>query len=87
MSIRKSEGTYSVIEMQKLATCAATADGLEISGNNFKVGALIGCPDKVLYCCELIEEQNALIAEFKKLLDMDGGAAIDRLIELVEGIE
>lgn len=82
-AIRKSEGEYTIEEMQKLATCAATADGIEVSGNNFKVGALIGCPDKVLYCCEVIEKQSKLLEEFNKLVDMNADEAIDRLVELV----
>jgi hypothetical protein len=58
MEIRKSEGKYSLVLMQKMATVAATADGLTIEGNNFKVGALIGCPDMVLFACEKIAELN-----------------------------
>jgi hypothetical protein len=54
--LRKSEGKYSLVLMQKMATVAATADGLAIEGNNFKVGALIGCPDMVLFACERIAE-------------------------------
>ena len=54
--IRKSEGKYELQFMQKMATVAATADGLNIEGNNFKVGALIGCPDMVLFACERIAE-------------------------------
>ena len=54
--IRKSEGKYELQFMQKMATVAATADGLNIEGNNFKVGALIGCPDMVLFACERITE-------------------------------
>ena len=56
MEIGKSEGTYTVEQMQKMATVAQTANGLEIKGNNFKVTSLIGCPDMVLFSCERIKE-------------------------------
>lgn len=35
---------------------------------------------------ELIDRQAAQLGEFKKLVDMDGGSAIDKLIELVEDL-
>ena len=49
MDIQKAEGSYTLERMQQMATVAATADGLMIEGNNFKVGALTGCPDMVLF--------------------------------------
>lgn len=64
MNIEKSEGNYTVEQMQQMATVAQTADGLEISGNNFKVTALTGCPDMVLFACERIKQ---LENEHKKL--------------------
>jgi hypothetical protein len=60
MEIRNSEGKYSVTLMQKMATVAATADGLSIEGNNFKVSALIGCPDMVLFACEEIARLESM---------------------------
>lgn len=56
METGKSQGKYTVEQMQQMATVSQTADGLEISGNNFKVNALIGCPDMVLFACERIKE-------------------------------
>jgi hypothetical protein len=63
MDIRKSEGKYGLQLMQKMATVAATADGLKIEGNNFKVGALIGCPDMVLFACEHINNLEKKLIE------------------------
>ena len=54
--LRKSEGAYKIELMQQLATIAATADGLTIEGNNFKITALTGCPDMLLFACETIIE-------------------------------
>ena len=56
MEIAKSEGKYSIDEMQQMATIASTADGLSIKGNNFKVCALTGSPDMLLFACERIKE-------------------------------
>lgn len=56
METGKSEGNYTVEQMQQMATVAQTADGLEISGKNFKVTALTGCPDMVLFACEQLDE-------------------------------
>jgi len=55
MEIVKAEGDYTLEKMQQMATVASTANGLMIEGNNFKVGALTGCPDMVLFACERIE--------------------------------
>lgn len=64
METGKSEGKYTVEQMQQIATVAQTADGLEISGNNFKVTALTGCPDMVLFACERIKELEQEVAEY-----------------------
>jgi hypothetical protein len=56
METGKAEGKYTAEQMQQMATVAQTADCLEISGNNFKVNALIGCPDMLLFSCERIKE-------------------------------
>jgi len=56
MDIAKSEGNYTVEDMQLMATVASTADGLNIEGNNFKVCALTGSPDMLLFACEKIKE-------------------------------
>jgi hypothetical protein len=77
MNIRKSEGKYSLVLMQKMATVAATADGLAIEGNNFKVGALIGCPDMVLFACERIAELQKELTAAKALIVKMSGNVID----------
>lgn len=56
MDVAKSEGKYTVEKMQQMATVASTADGLNIEGNNFKVCALTGSPDMLLFACEKIKE-------------------------------
>jgi hypothetical protein len=56
MDIAKSEGKYTVDQMQQMATIASTADGLNVEGNNFKVCALTGSPDMLLFACERIKE-------------------------------
>ena len=56
MESGKPQGKYTVEQMQQMATVSQTADGLEISGNNFKANALMGCPDMVLFACERIKE-------------------------------
>ena len=56
MKIAKSEGNYRVEQMQQMATIASTADGLTIEGNNFKVCALTGSPDMLLFACERINK-------------------------------
>lgn len=81
MEIGKSEGDYTIKRMQQMATVAQMADGIEISGNDFKVTALCGCPDMVLFACEEIlnlqlvldEIQNSLgdISGFVENLDVD----------------
>ncbi len=54
IEIANSEGKYTVEQMQQMATIASTADGLSIEGNNFKVCALTGSPDMLLFACEKI---------------------------------
>lgn len=56
MDIEKSQGNYATEQMQQMATVASTANGLNIEGDNFKVNALTGCPDMVLFACERIKE-------------------------------
>lgn len=56
MDIEKSKGKYTLERMQQMATIASTADGLLIEGNGFKVSALTGSPDMLLFACERIEE-------------------------------
>lgn len=51
----KAQGNYKLEQMIQMATVAQTADGLEISGKNFKVTALTGCPDMLLFACENIQ--------------------------------
>ncbi len=51
----KAQGDYKIEQMMQMATVAQTADGIEVSGNNFKVNALLGCPDMVLFACENIK--------------------------------
>ena len=58
MEIEKSQGQYDLDKMQMMATVASTANGLEVKGNTFKVNALTGCPDMVLFACEQIEAQR-----------------------------
>ena len=65
MKTGKAHGKYTVEQMQQMATVAQTADGLEISGNNFKVNALIGCPDMVLFSCERIKELEQELVQTK----------------------
>jgi hypothetical protein len=64
-----SEGEYKIETMAKMAKVASTANGLTIEGNNFKVTALTGCPDMLLYACsqlvELTKENEKLKAEIK----------------------
>jgi len=100
--LRKSEGVYKLELMQKLATVAATADGLTIEGNHFKATALTGCPDMLLFACETIIEQADKITELKaenarikRLLDngikaamqnADKLADIDRQVKELSGL-
>lgn len=64
MEIVKAQGNYDLKNMQNMATVASTADGLLIEGNNFKVTALTGCPDMLLFACERIDELEALVRSF-----------------------
>lgn len=56
MITEKSKGNYKTEEMQLMASVASTADGLNIEGNNFKVCALTGFPDMLLFACERMKE-------------------------------
>lgn len=64
MSNEKAQGVYTVEKMRKTASVAATADGLSMSGNNFKLGCFQACPDMVLHACDRIEQ---LESEIQKL--------------------
>ncbi|MFQ3190403.1 MAG: hypothetical protein ACI936_001535 [Paraglaciecola sp.] len=64
----KSEGNYTLAQMQQSATIAQTADGLEISGNNFKVTSLTACPDMVLFACERIEELKQELMQTQRVV-------------------
>tara|TARA_R110000851_G_C12802726_1_gene537632 strand:- start:41 stop:454 length:414 start_codon:yes stop_codon:yes gene_type:complete len=64
MKIEKAQGIYDLIKMQKLATIASTANGLEISGNNFKITALTGCPDMLLFACEQIAKSESVVGKW-----------------------
>ena len=67
MSELKPQGNYTLKQMQQSAKIASTADGIEISGNQFKVTELQACPDMLLFACEKIiklEEDNEKRLEF-----------------------
>jgi hypothetical protein len=65
MDVAKSEGEYTIDQMQQMATVASTADGLNIEGNNFKVCALTGSPDMLLFACERIKELESVLKYYK----------------------
>lgn len=69
MDSGKSEGIYTIDKMKQMATVAQTAEGLEVSGNNFKVNALIGCPDMTLFACERIEALEQELMQIKKVVN------------------
>jgi hypothetical protein len=83
-NVRKSEGKYKLDFMQKMATVAATADGLSIEGNNFKVGALTGCPDMVLFACESIATLEAEILAMREAKEEDDLNAKEEGIRVIE---
>ncbi len=62
LEIAPSQGEYTLETMQKMATIASTADDLSIEGNNFKVNALTGSPDMVLFACEQIGGKDIQLA-------------------------
>jgi hypothetical protein len=64
----KSEGNYTLEQMQQSATIAQTADGLEISGNSFKVTSLTACPDMVLFACERIEKLEQELMQTQRVV-------------------
>lgn len=66
MDIKKPEGTYKIENMQQMASVASTADGLRIEGKNFKVTALAGCPDMLLFACEQIKQLQSRLAEAER---------------------
>jgi len=49
-----------------MASIASTADGINIEGNNFKVNALIGSPDMLLFACERIIELEKTISSIEQ---------------------
>lgn len=77
MNIEKSEGKYTVEQMQQMATIASTADGLEVSGNNFKVCALTGSPDMLLFACERIKELEQELVQTQIVLTEVQGLSSD----------
>lgn len=58
----KSEGSYTVKQMQRAARSAALIEGLKIEGNNHKVGCLLGAPDMLLYACERITQLESMLS-------------------------
>lgn len=83
MDIAKSEGKYTTEQMQKAATLTSTVDGLEISGNNFKVNTLMGCPDMVLFACEKNQllEQEILSLQLTLSLIKDSLSEVSCFVE------
>jgi len=63
MDIEKAQGVYTTEQMEQMATIASTADGISIEGNSFKVTALTGSPDMLLFACEKIRELEAELYE------------------------
>lgn len=58
MSKLKPEGSYTLKQMHQSAKIASTADGIEISGNQFKVTELQACPDMLLFACEKLQNNE-----------------------------
>lgn len=58
MSELKPQGNYTLKQMQQSAKIASTADGIEISGNQFKVTELQACPDMLLFACEKLQRDE-----------------------------
>ena len=71
----KSQGKYTIDRMRAAAEISSTANGLEISGNAFKVTELTGCPDMLLFAVERIEalEKAVKLAHSILLHEMDNG--------------
>lgn len=71
----KSQGKYTTSRMFQTAKIASTADGIEISGNAFKVIELQACPDMLLHAVERIKELEEALKKAHEILlhEMDNG--------------
>jgi hypothetical protein len=71
----KSQGKYTTSRMLQTAKIASTVDGIEISGNAFKVIELQTCPDMLLHAVERIEVLEEAVKKAHEILlhEMDNG--------------
>jgi hypothetical protein len=71
----KPQSKYTIKRMLNAAEIASTADGLQISGDTFKVIELTSCPDMLLFAAQRIQTlEEALIKAHEILLhEMDNG--------------
>ena len=71
----KSQGKYTTDRMLQSAKITSTVDGIEISGNAFKIIELQACPDMLLHAVERNAELLEAVKKAHEILlhEMDNG--------------